>query len=535
MNISEILRLITDAAVKNPVLLIAILLGVGSLFGAVKLKKVGLGPAAVLFFALALSAANPALAVPAIVGNLGLALFAYTVGLTAGPSFFSLLRKGSRAIAASVIILAAAACAAVLLGHLFGLDRSVMAGVYAGALTNTPALAAANEQIGGEGPVVGYSVTYIWGVLGMMLFAAIAVKKQADKTENRKSIVTRNIRVEKKKLPNLGVLTDKYDGKIVFSRIMRGDYPGHEGDVDIATDSTIPKKGDILTVIGTLPNVTKVADQLGHVSTVALQLDRKKLDFRRMTLSNTKLAGTKISDLKLERKFGGTVTRVKRGDVELLAADDLPLIVGDRIRIVAPREKMADIAAYLGDSDTGASTVNAAGLGVGLSLGILFGLLVWPLPGGEHFSLGVAGGSLLVGLLLGRVMKTGPITWSLPSAVSSTIAQLGMLLFLAYAGSTSGPALVKAFKTDEMPYILLAGFILTTTTAAALYLTGRFVTKLPGDTLAGTIAGSATQPAVLAHANSLAQSANINLGYALVYPTAMIVKVILAPLIGTLF
>lgn len=535
MNISEILHIITEAAVKNPVLLIAILLGVGSLFGAIKFKKIGLGPAAVLFFALALSAANPALALPAIVGNLGLALFAYTVGLTAGPSFFSLLRKGSRTIATSVVILIGAAGLTVLLGHLFGLEKSLMAGVYAGALTNTPALAAANEQIGGENPVVGYSVTYIWGVLGMMLFAAVAVKKHANEKETKKSFVTRNIRVEKKKLPNLGVLTDKYHGKVVFSRIMRGDRPGHEGEVDIATDATNPKKGDILTIVGPLDNVNRVAKDLGHISTIALQLDRKKLDFRRVTLSNSKLAGTKLGDLKLERKFGATITRVKRGDVELLASDDLPLIVGDRIRIVAPREKMSEVASYLGDSETGASAVNAAGLGVGLSIGIMFGLLVWPLPGGEHFSLGIAGGSLLAGLLLGRIMKTGPITWSLPSTVSSTLTQLGMLLFLAYAGSTSGPALVKAFKSDEMPYILLAGFIVTSVTACALFFAGRYIAKLPGDTLAGTIAGSATQPAVLAHANSIAQSANINLGYALVYPTAMIVKVILAPLIGTLF
>jgi putative transport protein len=316
---------------------------------------------------------------------------------------------------------------------------------------------------------------------------------------------------------------------------MRGDRPGHTGDLDVATEETLPVSGDILTVVGDPDTVGSVTVDLGHASTVALDMDRSRVDFRMLTLSDPKLSGLRIADLKLERKYGATATRVRRGDVDLLATDDLPLLIGDRVRVVAPRDRMPEVVALFGDSETKVSHVNAAGLGLGLSIGVLFGLLRWPLPGGTTFALGVAGGSLLVGLVLGRTMRTGPIVWSLPAQVSGAIGQLGMLLFLAYAGSTAGPALKKALGNDEVWFVLAIGIVITTLVGAAIVILGRSVGGLAPATTAGTVAGTATQPAVLAHANATSGSPKVNLGYALVYPAAMIVKVIVAPLVGTLF
>lgn len=536
MDVGTIWGTIADAAAENPVLLVAILLGMGSLFGEVKVRGIGLGPAAVLFTALALSASDPDLVLPAIVGTLGLALFAYTVGLAAGPSFFGLLKRGSRVIVYTAIVLVVAGAVTAGLSHLAGLDGGLAAGIYAGAITNTPALAAAGEQIPGEGPVVGYSLTYLYGVLGMLGAATLALRsKSGPEPQEDPHIITRNVRVERSDLTTIGALMDSYGGRVKFSRIMRGDEPGHEGELDVATEDTVPKPGDILTVVGDPDTVGHVTVDLGHTSTVALDMDRRRVDFRRLTVSDPKVSGIKIADLRLERTYGATATRVRRGDVDLLATDDLPLLIGDRVRVVAPRDKMAEVATFFGDSETRASHVNAAGLGLGMSIGILFGLLRWPLPGGTTFSLGVAGGSLLVGLVLGRTMRTGPIVWSLPAPVSSAIGQLGMLLFLAYAGSTAGPAMKNAFGDDEVWLILGIGVVITTSVGAAMLLLGRMVGKLDAPMTAGTIAGTATQPAVLAQANAASGSPRVNLGYALVYPAAMIVKVIVAPLVGTLF
>jgi putative transport protein len=536
MDVGTIWGTIADAAAENPVLLVAILLGIGSLFGEVKIRGIALGPAAVLFTALALSASDPDLILPAIVGTLGLALFAYTVGLAAGPSFFGLLKRGSRVIVYTAIVLVVAGALTAVLSHLAGLDGGLAAGIYAGAITNTPALAAASEQIPGEGPIVGYSLTYLYGVLGMLAAATLALRAKVESAQEEDAhLITRNVRVERSDLTTVGALIDVYGGRVKFSRIMRGDEPGHEGKLDVATDDVVPVRGDILTVVGDPDTVGHVTVDLGHTSTVALDMDRRRVDFRRLTVSNPKISGIKIADLRLERTYGATATRVRRGDVDLLATDDLPLLIGDRVRVVAPRDKMAEVAAFFGDSETRASHVNAAGLGLGMSIGILFGLLRWPLPGGTTFSLGVAGGALLVGLVLGRTMRTGPIVWSLPTPVSSAIGQLGMLLFLAYAGSTAGPALKNAFGDDEVWFVLGIGVIVTTAVGAAMLILGRMVGKLDGPMAAGTIAGTATQPAVLAQANAVTGSPRVNLGYALVYPAAMIVKVIVAPLVGTLF
>ena len=190
------------------------------------------------------------------------------------------------------------------------------------------------------------------------------------------------------------------------------------------------------------------------------------------------------------------------------------------------------MARYFGDSERGATDINPIGLFLGLGVGLLLGLIVVPLPGGQTLSLGVAGGPLLVGLLLGRLQRTGPVLWSLPHSVSATLSQFGMLAFLAYAGSTSGAALAKALASDIGPRLLVAGLVVTAFTAAGLLLSRRF-TGAYGAALAGVVAGTQTQPAVLAYSNDITKAdPRVNLGYALVYPVAMITKVILAPLLG---
>ena len=165
-----------DLLAGNPLVLLSLLLAVGSIFGAIVIGRFSLGPAAVLFLALALSAYDERLKLPAIIGQLGLALFAYSIGVSAGPSFFSALRTGGRVLVVVVGLIVGAAGVTVAIGHLLGLSGPVLSGVFAGALTNTPALAASVEQLHSEQPVVGYSVTYLGGVLGMLLAAALAAR-----------------------------------------------------------------------------------------------------------------------------------------------------------------------------------------------------------------------------------------------------------------------------------------------------------------------------------------------------------------------
>lgn len=541
MDSGALLSGFADLAAEQPLLLLFVTLAIGSAIGAIKIKSFSLGPAAVLFTALAFSAYDDRLKLPQVIGVFGLAVFAYVIGVGAGPSFFAAIRTGGRALAVVIGGLLIGALATVGIAQALGLSGPILSGIYAGALTNTPALAAATEAWNSDQPTVGYSVTYLFGVLGMLLAAMIGLRMKAphaaltpvveDALPPKLDGVT--VRIETPELPDLGTLAERYDHHLVFSRIMRGDTPGHPGDVDIATDNDVPMPGDIVTVIGDEATVQDFIANAGHPSTVALVLDRSQLDYRRVAVSNTKVAGQPIGDLRLQRKYGAVATRVRRGDVDLLATDDLVLQVGDRVRVVAPPQRMSEVAAFLGDSEKGASSYSITSLAVGLALGVLLGELQFPMPGGGHFALGMAGGPLVVGLIVGRAQRTGPILWTLPHAVSSTLSQLGMMLFLAYAGSNSGSALAEALGGPTGPRLLLAGAVVTIVTAAVVLLGGRYLAGVFGPRMGGVLAGTQTQPAVLAYANEQTKDdARVNLGYALVYPAAMIVKVIVAPIIG---
>jgi putative transport protein len=541
MDVSEILQGYADIAAEQPLLLLTVILALGGAIGAIKIKSFALGPAAVLFTALAFSAYDERLKLPVILGTFGLALFAYVIGVGAGPSFFAALKTGGRALGVVVGALLVGAVVTVAGAHALGLEGPILSGIYAGALTNTPALAAATEAWTSDLPTVGYSVTYLFGVLGMLFAAMIALRSKAPKaalapvTEDAPppKLDGTTVRIETPGLPDLGTLSEQYEHHIVFSRIMRGDEPGHPGIVDIATDDALPLPGDILTVIGDQETVDRFVAAVGHPSSVALTLDRSQVDYRRVTVSNSTVAGTSLYDLRLQRRFGAVATRVRRGDVDLLATDDLTLQVGDRVRIVAPRDRMEAVARFLGDSEKGASAYSITSLSLGLALGVLLGELQFPLPAGGHFALGLAGGPLLVGLIVGRLGRSGRVLWTLPHTVASTLSQLGMMLFLAYAGSNAGSALADALGSPTGPRLLAVGALVTVVTAATVLLGGRWLAGTYGPRAGGILAGTQTQPAVLAYANEQSKSdARVNLGYALVYPAAMIVKVIVAPLLG---
>ena len=541
METTELLRQFFDAAAEQPVLLLTVLLAVGGIFGAIKIKGFSLGPAAVLFTALALSAYDERLVLPKYLGFFGLAIFAYVIGIGSGPSFFTALRSGGRAVLMVAVALVVGAAVTVAAGNIIGLPGPYLSGVFAGATTNTPALAAASERWGDELPTVGYSVTYLFGVLGMLIATVVTLRLRAPKHAVAPIVVDElpapiegmNVRIEAEGLPDLLSLSERYDHKIVFSRIMRGDRPGHPGVVDIATDTDVPVAGDILAVIGEQEVVDRFAHEVGHPSTVALNMDRSTHDYRRIAVSNQDIVGSTIGSLRLLRRFGAVATRVRRGDVDVLATDDLILQIGDRVRVVAPPDQMKNVAKLFGDSEKGATHFSLTAFALGLWLGVTIGMLKFPMPGGGEFELGLAAGPLIMGLILGRLGRSGKLLWTLPHAAASTLQHLGMMMFLAYAGSNSGAALAKALAEPVGVQLFVIGVIVTTITAATMILGGRLLAGVFGPRQAGMLAGMQTQPAVLAYANERTDSdPRVNLGYALAYPIAMIVKVFIGPFIG---
>ena len=525
---------------------IAIVLGVGSYLGHIRMKSFSLGPAAVLFLAIAFSGyfATHNLAIDAetgalemlpelkILGEFGLAIFAYLIGVSSGPAFFGSLKTALGPVFAVIGAMAAGAAVAVGLGRATGLDVATIAGLYTGALTNTPALAAASaaQPDMAAGITIGYSITYLGGVLVMLLAGWFVTRDMqevaAEAAKENVELVHTSIRVDKEGLPPLGMLVEEFGHHVVFSRYR------HNRIVTIALDEHWPVPGDIVTAIGPQDVVDQVIARLGHASTLHLPLDRKDVDFRRIIVTKSDVAGRTIGELNLGHKFGAVATRVRRGSIDHLATDDFVLALGDRVRVTAAQEQMAKVAKFFGDQEREAGNINPVATMVGIAIGVAIGAVALPLPNGVTLMLGNAGGPLVAGLILGKLQRTGKFVWTVPFAASSAMSELGLLLFLMYAGSKAGAALFGALSGTPWLTVVLVGIAVTLTSAVLQIVLARWVFRTRVFETAGQLAGSQTQPAVLVFVNErLKFNPNVNLAYSFAYPAAMISKVFIAPLL----
>ncbi|HVS85901.1 MAG TPA: TrkA C-terminal domain-containing protein [Gaiellaceae bacterium] len=516
------MRLLED----NPVLLLFVVAALGVLGARIRVRGISFGVAAVLFAGIGLGAADRKLAVPEEIWMLGLALFVYTVGIASGPGFVRALRRRGLAANAAVLgALTAAAGAAFLVHVAADVARGSVAGAFAGGETNTPALAALLEAVRHATrheaalPVVGYSLSYPLGVLVPLLAVQLVLRHRLG---TRPRLVSRSVVVEHP-AGALGAVSRRHEAAVTFGRIR------HAGALAVATDRVEPAVGDVVSVVGLPEDVAEVVAELGHEADDRIELDRHELDFRRIVLSSRAAAGRRLGDLGLPARFDATVTRIRRGDLDFVAQEDTMLELGDRLRVVAPRRRMDEISRFLGDSYRALGEIDVLCFSVGIAAGLALGLVPVPLPGGGTFTLGFAGGPLVVGLVLGALGRTGPLVWQLPYTASLTLRQFGTIVFLAGIGIRAGSSFGSAVSDPSSAYVFLAGLLTTAAAVSLLLLAGTKLLHLSPETLAGTIAGMQTQPAVLAlAAERVDDDHELNVAYAAVYPLAMVAKLVLA-------
>ncbi|WP_279106746.1 aspartate:alanine exchanger family transporter [Mobiluncus curtisii] len=518
----------------HPIVLLAALLGIGMAFGHIKVKGVSLGAAAVLFLAIAVSAWASAsgikLMIPKEIAVLGLSLFAFCIGSNSGSNFFATLQTAWKSILLLVGVYVGVSAVAVGIGTLLGMPVSQIVGTLSGALTNTPMLEAGGETSGDNATAtVGYSIAYLYGVLGMIFFASLALKKGKNDRDAPSPVVSKTIRVEIDTQPRLGEIFERFDEKLAFSRLRRGE----QGPITRPNMSDTLNPGDLITIVGEASAVHTIIEELGHSSSHSLQTDRTYLDYRRITLSDATKAGKTIAELNMGDRFGATVSRVRRGDVDMVAYPDLTLQLGDRLRVVAPKSNIATITKYLGDSTRGLTSLNPVALGIGMTLGFLIGEIPIPNPGGGYFSVGYAAGTIIMGLIMGRIGRIGPFVTTLPYTTGQVLGEIGLLLFLAQAGTNAGGSIQTAFTGGDWWKILLLGFIITNIFGLALFILMRVVAKMGGTKLSGFMGGAQTQPAVLGFANVQTNTdPRVSLGYAMAYPVAMITKILCGTFVG---
>lgn len=539
-----------DLLAANPLLLLFVVAGIGYPLGAIRVGGTSLGVAAVLFVGLAVGSISPSLKLPELVMQLGLVLFVYTIGLSSGPGFFRAIRRGGlrdNALVSGTLVFAAL----LVLGgaHFLGLSAAQSAGLFAGSLTNTPALAAVVEQIARLAPpesrdmlttlpTVGYSIAYPMGVLGMI--AAIQIAQRVWKPDyaaearalrdlgaSGEELVARTVRVVNAAVvgPTVRDLISHYGWHVVFSRQRRDEQ------LRLVNGATKFEIGDLLTVIGVREDLDAVTVVLGEAVEEQLALDRSVIDFRRVFVSNPAVLGRRLDEQELQARFGALITRVRRGDMEMLASGSTVLEPGDRVRVVALRERMRDVGEFLGDSYRALSEIDVLTFSAGLVLGLLLGIVPIPLPGGASFRLGIAGGPLLVALVLGALERSGRLVWSVPYSANLTLRQFGMVLFLAGVGTRAGYAFVNTLLGSGGIVLFLAGALVTAFAALVLLWCGRKIFHIPMSLLIGMLAGLQTNPAVLSFAGEQTGNDLPALSYATVYPVAMVGKIVLAQVI----
>jgi len=305
--------------------------------------------------------------------------------------------------------------------------------------------------------------------------------------------------------------------RMAFGRIKRGEA------TSLSNWDTVLQRGDQLVLIGTEQTLSVVAPLIGPLAENQLTYDRSVYDVRRVFVSNSEVAGNTIASLNLAERFSLIITRVQRGDMDLLATPDTVLELGDRILLVAKRDDLPEIKAIFGDSYERLSRVNLLSFGLGMTLGLLLGMVNIILPGGYTLNLGFAGGPLIVALLLGQLRRTGPIVWTLPYGANLTLRQIGLILLLAGIGIRSGQTFYLTLATDLGWKLFLAGGVIAVTTTALTLFIGYRMLRIPFSFLGGMVG---SQPAVLDFAIEQAGNKYPNIGYTRMLPVALIGKIL---------
>ena len=523
------LKAMASLFASSPLLALFVVVALGAAIGAIRIGPLRFGAAGALFVGLTVSALHPEVVSThmSIVQPMGLAFFVYCVGISAGATFFQDLRKQTNLLALTTIVCVVGALIALVGGRLLGLSSGLTSGLFTGALTAAPALDTATRLTGDPNAAVGYAFGYPLGVIGGILIVTITVTRKWVGPKDTPSLAGSSLEavsIHVSKHINTRDIDAWRDQRVRLSYLRR------DGRTRVTAPGEDLLPGDHVVMVGDPASIKEAAPLVGEVLDHNLEDDRSDLAFERIVVSNPDVAGRSISELNVTKRFGAVITRVRRGDLDLLARDDLDLQLGDHVAVVVPTDELDDIAEWLGDSERRVAEVDGMAFGIGLVLGLLLGIVSFPLPGGQGFQLGAAAGPLIVGMLLGALRRTGPLVWTLPAAANLTIRQIGLMLFLAALGLNAGPQFASLLGSPEGWRAALLAAVMVVVCCVIQALGAKFI-GLSSARAAGGIAGFLGQPAVLQAADARVTDERIEAAYATLFAFAIIVKILLLPLI----
>ncbi|HEX2855338.1 MAG TPA: putative transporter [Opitutaceae bacterium] len=551
-----LITLFQQDSVAHSIVVIGLVIAVGLALGHIKVLGIGLGVAGVLFAGLISSHFGLTVNhhVLEFVRELGLVFFVFTIGLQLGPGFFASLRRQGlkmNAMAAAIVLLGAGT---VLLIHRFaGVALPAALGLFSGATTNTPSLAASGQvlrQLPGISeellrlPDLAYAIAYPFGIIGTILVMVairgmfridVEAEKRVLKEKSaaeRRDIQTLVLRVTNPNLAGvaIGAIPALKEAGAVVSRISRG------GVAEVARPDMALALGDEILAVASPAGLEKLRLVIGQASAVDLRTAPGNVDVRRVLVTSRTALGKTVDELDLVRRFGVNVTRIARGDQQFTPTDSLRLQFADTLTIVGPRDQFAEAEKVLGNSPKELNQPNLVPIFIGIMLGVLLGSVPWFVPGlPAPVKLGLAGGPLIVAILLARLGHWGPLVWYMPPNANYMLREIGIALFLACVGLKSGDSFVRILSGGDGLRWILCGALITVVPLLLVGVLARAVWKMNYIRLCGLLAGSMTDPPALAFATSLSGSEDVALSYVTVYPLTMILRVFCAQLLALFF
>jgi putative transport protein len=525
------LDLARDIIGSQPILTAFLAIGVGYLVGQISIGGFSLGVGAVLFVGLAIGAFAPKAQITGPIGLTGLIMFLYGIGILYGRQFF----EGMVGVGQKYNLLALIACLAGLavalgLGQVFGVKIGHTLGIYAGSMTSTATLQAALDVTKGKDPSIGYSIAYPFGVIGPILciyFMTQLVKPKFPPKVQRFHMgeISMGAALAGRTLDDLAT---EVLGDVQVTMVRKN------GQNIVPTGNTVLSAGDAVLVVAEREDaIANAAARLGKLEPGRLASDRTDLDYIRVFVGKASVVGIPLAKLPMPSEYPTHLLHVRRYDADLVPSADLMLEFGDRVGVLTPPNHKEDIRKYFGDTVKAAAEFSYVSLGLGMVLGVLLGLIPIPIPGVGVVTLGIGGGPLIVALILGNLRRTGPILWTMPLPANIVLRNFGLAMFLATVGVNAGQPFVRTVAESGFTMLFIGMAVLLTTVAIVL-LVGHYVLRIPYDDLVGVASGATGNPAILVYSTKMAPTERPDIGYAMIFPSMTLVKVIAVQIVGLL-
>ena len=534
------------ASVAHIDFLYAFVISVGVLLGKIKFFGISLGVTFVLFTGILMGhfGFTAETHILHFLREFGLILFVFCIGLQVGPSFFSSFKKGGmrlNALAVAIVLLNIV----VALGIYFLAEGRVslpmMVGIMYGAVTNTPGLGAAQEALNqlhytGDPIALGYACAYplgVVGIIGSVIAIRYIFRVNFQKEEQDLQTLDSSDLKHKPHMMSLEVRNESINGKTLLqvkdflARAFVCSRIRHEGHVSIPDQNTLFYVGDQLFIVCSEEDAAAITAFIGKEIEVDWERQDMPMVSRRILVTKSEINGKKLGSMHFRSMFGVNVTRINRSGMDLFADPNLVLQVGDRVMVVGQQDAVERVANVLGNQLKRLDSPNIVTIFVGIFLGILLGSLPIAFPGmPTPVKLGLAGGPLVVAILIGRFgHKLKLVTYTTMSA-NLMLREIGIVLFLSSVGIEAGEHFVDTVVEGDGLLYVLWGFLITVVPLLLVGIFARWRYKLNYFTLMGLVAGSTTDPPALAYANQVSGNDAPSVGYSTVYPLTMFLRIL---------